>query len=196
MIKSKRKLLFLTFVVILSLLYASFTFAYKSNSENPVHQYITNESQFVWSQAPFEIKSHLATNLSQEPDKENYGTYRFEDIITGSGEEDYPITEAFEHFWEPDNPNYPSNSEYNDGLDVAVWCGSIYGNCRSSYKKALDYWNNKVLPLYTGVTSSGVANRIQQDEAYYWLGRTAHLLEDATVTEHIFLDYHVERWGL
>lgn len=132
-----------------------------------VHEYISNESRESWKLVPNEIKEHLSGLNS------NNEVYDIADeIITGSVEEDNGRLSVARHFWDPDDPNTPSMlgiDDYNDGV-------FLFG---SSYRKAEEYWNTKVIPLYlTG----------KVDESYYWLGRVAHLLEDAASPLHVYLE--------
>ena len=166
----KRKIILQIFVLFIL---ATSVSAFSSSYPNVVHEYITNESQEVWSLIPYEIKNHLRNSLDITiypyiPEYYNSG----DDIIDGSGEEDAPVTRAFEHFWESD---HPQDGIYNDGLKV-LWIER-----GSSYTKALEYWKTKVIPYYI---------KGEIDKSYYWLGRVAHLLEDAAVPEHMHLDCH------
>lgn len=95
-------------------------------------------------------------------------------IITGSKEEDNPPRWK-DHFWDPDYPNYKS---YNIGL---------YSFFSSSYVKANRLWKTQVISNY---------KKGNIDEAYYWLGRVAHLLEDAAQPSHVLLDSHGGTWSM
>lgn len=152
------------FIVIFVSTFSIISEAYKVEENSEVHQYITNESGQVWSLFPYEIKQKLNTPLNQVLDS-NYDVG--DDIITGSGEEDALIRWLY-HFWEPDNPG---GGLYADGL----------GDHTSSYLRAERFFRTNVIPLYL---------RGDTDEAYYWLGRVAHLLEDASVPAHVHLDCH------
>lgn len=157
--------------VILTSLISSITYGY--SVDTPVHQHIANESRKIWSLIPYEIKNHLVTPVNQNLDGFDY--QEGEDIITGSGEEDkdlMPPLPYTEHFWDPDNPQ---DGNYNDGLDYLGYHGS-------SYRRALNYWRNHVIQSYLNGNI---------DESYYWLGRVAHLIQDATVPAHIHNDEHI-----
>ncbi len=147
-----------------------------------VHQHITNESKYLWVSIPDEIKEHLKKPINSTLN-DNYNID--DDIIIGSGEEDKPITDAWQHFF---NPDIPQSGVYNDSINK---CPPPIGSkeCGSSYQKSLSYWNNNVLPYYTGITSSG-SHEVQQDQAYYWLGGIVHLIEDASQPSHVHLDIH------
>lgn len=169
-------------ILISCLIFSTIVQAYDVNQGKEVHQYLTNESRDVWNILPYEIKDHLRTPIDQQLDPLN--TFPWEcfdpndDIITGSGEEDrclklYPLP-TFNHFWQPDDPNSPSlfgNDDYNNGLFISS----------SLYRTAVDYWNTKIIPNYL----EGDIN-----ESYYWLGRVAHLLEDAAQPSHVHTDPH------
>ena len=152
---------------------------------NVTHQHITNESQKVWPLIPYEIKIHLKNSISRDTNNNNYNIG--DDIIDGSREEDRPFLQLrfFRHFWQPDDPDtlMVGNDDYNDGLFAYD----------SSYRTALGYWTNNMIPAYL---------RGDINESYYWLGRVAHLLEDATSTPHTNLDPHppgdtsvLEKWA-
>jgi len=169
-------MLILLFIFLLDLT----TYAYTVETNQEVHQYLTNESKETWKLIPSEIKDHLITPLNQTIDEKGFKAG--EDTTTGSGEEDKELSlEDFfcagrpfcRHFWQPDNPGSPSTEidDYDDGL-------ASFG---SSYRKALELWQTKVIPNYL--------NR-NFNESYYWLGRVAHLLEDTAQQSHVHLDSH------
>ncbi len=158
-----------------------------------VHQHITKESQHIWSALPDEIVNKLNKSIYAR-DLDGYYTSDLGDnIITGSAEEDKALSSLFavftNHYWDPDVPNGGLYDEglFEDGrsifeymLDVKIpFTGIIYDEIipRSNYVKAKGIWDTKIIPLYTGKTVSGRISRIDQDEAYYWLGRVAHLLQ-------------------
>ena len=151
----QNKLIKITVTIILLAITVNLVNAYNIDSPGHVHQYITNESKFIWKLVPSEIKDHLSTSLNQQLDS-NYD--QGDDVITGSGEEDKPVTKTRKHFWQLDNPK---SGKYNDGLL----------GFDSSYERAKNLFKEEVVPLYL---------KGDKDEAYYWLGRIAHLLEDAT----------------
>ena len=169
------------------------------DAEHPntyVHQQITNESQKVWSLIPYEIKNHLGNSVDSDPNDEvsyeslgsciredaDYSTG--DDVITGSGEEDNTRSTCLavfgNHFFDPDSPNnrpswYP-RGDYSKGLlDTSA----------SAFTKSLEMWRTKVIPLYL---------KGEKDEAYYWLGRVAHLLEDVAQPSHVLDDPHAGHW--
>src|SRR3989338_8276530 len=154
------------FIVLLNI-----SLAYKMESGTEVHQHITNESQNVWQLIPNEIKQHIKNPIHTNTNTINPVGADFnsgDDIITGSAEEDI-LARPLNHFWDSDSPNL---GVYNVGLSVSY---------ESSYNRAMKYWTTKVIPLYL----KGDLN-----ESYYWLGRVAHLLEDASVPAHMHLDPH------
>ncbi|MBI1972571.1 VCBS repeat-containing protein [Candidatus Woesearchaeota archaeon] len=139
---------------------------------------------------PDEMKGHLTNPYTVQIERNRYTQTNYQpgdDIISGSGEEDYPLRPNFPfftsaavrkarslgHFWEPDNSR---NGVYDDGLDI-----DVYGNQEASFRRARDYWLQYVIPYY-------VSGDI--DRSYYWLGRVAHLIEDASVPAHVLLDCH------
>jgi hypothetical protein len=98
----------------------------------------------------------------------------------------------FEHFWDPDYPKSGGyncgtiGGGYNEGLSSGLKQND--GHFDSSYRLAQWYWDQKVIPLYLSGKKEG--NEEKVNEAYYWLGRVAHLLEDATVPAHVHLLPH------
>jgi hypothetical protein len=72
----------------------------------------------------------------------------------------------FHHFWNPDG-------DYDDGLVYISHWSSALEVAQDHFEKAVNYHN--------------IGNTTQ---AYYWLGRTAHLLMDLTVPAHVQLDPH------
>ena len=145
--------------------------------DKTVHQHLTNESKLVWNLVSPETRGHLLQPIDDDEIDGNYDLENDDDIITGSAEDDRgPEAAPFLwHFWNPDDPNSPSmtgNDDYNDGLL----------GYDSSYRRAMDIWTKKVIPLYL---------KGETDESYYWLGRVAHLLEDAAQPSHVHNDPHV-----
>lgn len=159
------------FMAILLIILSSDVIPYKMETPNmTVHQHITKEASKVWKLAPFEIKNHTNSDITAELD--NLEFQEGEDTIVGSGEEDVNNSKEshpyFRHFWNPDEPN---GGDYDEGLVVF----------ESSYERARRFWTKKVIPAYL----KGDIN-----ESYYWLGRVAHLLEDASQPSHVLLDCH------
>lgn len=149
---------------------------YSVEPPKTAHQHITNESKEVWTSTPSDIKEKLTNSFN------NIYDLRYDDgddIIDGSGEEDTPplYADSLTHFWEPDSPE---GGDYDDGLGLRT----------SSYDKAKKYWITKVISYYTGKEGKKRKD-VDQDQAYYWFGRTVHLLEDAAVPAHTHLDPHV-----
>lgn len=117
---------------------------------------------------------------------------RWDVPICGPGQEGCTWPNGFlEHFWNPDGPltgGYDCGQlagGYNEGLhDVPFAFPDNGTHFDSSYRLAQFYWDHLVIPLYLLGTNSFKA------QAYYWLGRIAHLLEDATVPAHVHDDAH------
>ena len=150
-------------------------YAYDMDPPNEtVHQHLTKESQLIWNLITPEINNHLVSSIADEGINGNYDID--DDTITGSAEDDKG-PEAFPflfHFWEPDNPDTTTSGsdDYDDGL---LGFGS-------SYRRAMNYWTTKVISLYL---------KGDIDQSYYYLGRVAHLLEDASQPSHIHNDAHL-----
>lgn len=157
----------------------------------PVHQWIAYQATKIWAMS--EIISHLDNypesvwNKGSDPylDPNGYGSTSgingaSEGILIGAGEEDTDLTADDTclspfwnnpycyHFWEPDSPQ---NGAYDDGIYTY---GSAYNRAEKLYSKAKTLYsaNNK-------------------DEAYYWLGRIAHIITDMTVPAHVHNDPHL-----
>ncbi len=164
--------------------------AYKMTPPDEVtHQYITNQSRRIWSLIPYEIIFHLNNSVTKELDYRGKANFDYEDdIITGSAEEDLAsdtLSALFgNHFWQPDDPDtlMLGNDDYNDGL----------AERDSSYRTALDYWY-KPCSFWENDCDDVINNYLKGniDESYYWLGRIAHLLEDAAQPSHVLLDPHL-----
>jgi hypothetical protein len=89
----------------------------------------------------------------------------------------------FEHFWDPDQPNVGGAAEYDQGFsDPTVNDGE---RLPSSYRKAQAIWDTRVICGYTGRDRHGTICSVDKNEAYYWLGRVAHLLEDLSAPAHV-----------
>jgi len=169
---------FLIILVILILIVVPTSLSYKMEpDESATHQKITKEAIEVWPLIPNEIKNHSGNSIDTTLDiLANFDSG--DDIITGSGEEDRAIGAYVHyygnHFWDSDDPNTASmlgNDDYNDGLGIMG----------SSYRRALNLWNTEVIPSYL---------KGNIDRSYYYLGRVAHLLEDATQPGHALNDAH------
>jgi len=155
----------LIFVLVMTLTFSSLSYAYTVEPQREVHQHVTNESQFVWKVIPKEIKDHLNKPIDSTLN-DNFD--ESDEIVIGSGEEDKLFRWRF-HFWDHDQTD---NSNYDVGLG---------GYFSSSYRRALELWNEEVIPNYL----KGDINR-----SYYFLGRVAHLLEDVAQPSHVLLDCH------
>lgn len=164
--------------------------AYEMESPAHVtHQHITKQALDIWASIPFEIIENSLNNINST---ELDGYYDVgDDTITGSAEEDIGpdsfggLSYQFaKHFWEPDNPDSQGigDDDYNDGFNLF---GVI--PLGSSYDLASTYWNFYVVPFY-----------LQEDleQSYYYIGRVAHLIEDASQPSHVHDDAHGGTWIL
>lgn len=169
---------------------------------SPVHQYITQQAGQVLSNLPSEMKDHLRRPLRSRVDALCLADYDpgYDDIVTGSADEDMewfpymplycgPVvgpryTNGFmDHFWDPDEPNFGGAAAYGKGFnDPNVYDGYQFA---SAYNKAQEFWERKVICYYTGRGKYGDSCPVDKDQAYYWLGRVAHLLEDVAVPAHV-----------
>ena len=165
--------------------------------------------QAVLAHIRHDIDDPFDAMFTAKYDKENR-----DDIITGSAEEDqeknplaWSADEAgclvffggftervcsnggrngfFEHFWCPDciyaGVHYNGAMEdgiYNRGISVSFTSinSPDRGHYDSAYRLAEDLYANYFLPL---------ALSRDFDEAYYWLGRVAHIVEDLEVPAHV-----------
>jgi hypothetical protein len=99
-------------------------------------------------------------------------------LIEGTWEEDngeYTVgnqgpRRSFVHFWNPDG-------SYDSGLDLTAYGLGAY---QSSLEVAQEHFYQAVTHYVSG----------DKTGAYYWLGRTAHLLQDLAVPAHVQLDPH------
>ena len=171
--------------------FISFSSAYGMDSNYSTHQHITKEAGEIWTSMPLEIDDHLFNSIDDSRLDRDYDSDIGDDIITGSAEEDLALSTILwvyrNHFWDPDEPNYLEEGSYNRNL---------FGD-GSLYRKALDYWMNDVIPYYTGRNENNLIftnHDIDQDQSYYMLGRTAHLLEDAAQPSHVLLDSHSDKF--
>jgi len=169
----RREYIQATFFFLLLVNLSLFVSAYKVEAPySTVHQYITSESDDVWLLIPVEIQKHLLKQFNSTDIDGNYDPSN--DIITGSGEEDKVLSTIFpafyrNHYWNPDSPN---NGRYDQGL--------VYQE--SAYTKARNYWQYFVIEKYL---------QGDTDEAYYWLGHVAHLIQDLSQPSHVLLDCHI-----
>lgn len=159
------------------LLVISIVNGYKIESGTEVHQHITNESRSIWKLQPYEVKNYIKNQITRTTSDNDYNSG--DDVVDGSREEDLPFGKLRfkNHFWNPDNPNVQKNGSYDDGLNV------FGANVESSYTKAKNLWTEQVIKNYL----KGNIN-----ESYYWLGRVAHLLEDASQPSHVLIDCHMD----
>lgn len=174
----------------------------KHDVEIPVHQWIAYQASKIWSSN--ELLEHIEDypntvwSNGDDPYSDNDGFQNdggvngtSEGILIGSAEEDMDSNDedlccnnpAFScdiallnkpycyHFWDSDKPQ---SGDYDFGL---IYGGFQYG---SAYIRAEKLYN-KAKSLYLG----GDVN-----QAYYWLGRVAHLLTDMCVPAHVHNDPH------
>lgn len=159
---------------------------------SPVHQWIAFQAYLKLPGS--NLKNELADYLPTNPTSPYYS--RHFDIPSGWGsDQDAPYVDSsaliegvweedrgdvvisilgydlydryFHHFWNP-------AGEYDDAL---VW---IYDWPRSALEVSQDYFQNAVEQYNAGNLAM----------AYYWIGRTAHLLTDLSVPAHVQLDSH------
>jgi outer membrane protein assembly factor BamB len=141
---------------------------------------------------------------SGEEDREknpfcNFGT----DPVLRCGGDNEGRNGFMEHFWDPDQlygNNYNceiGETRYNKGLfiDDALVIDFPPTQYDSAYRLAQDYWDGKVIRFYReGKELKRNGNDVEGDrkinEAYYWLGRVAHLLTDMCVPAHVHLLPH------
>jgi hypothetical protein len=176
---------------------------------SPVHQKITKEAGNVWTDLPNEIRAFLQNPISSNIHRLCEARYELGfDMVSASADEDQewgvpPITYCsgnilipfgpplgngfFEHFFDPDQPNFGGSGAYNKGLsDVSDPLGIFTGKqFWSSYRKAEEFWNKRVICYYTGRDKQGNTCTIDKNQAYYWLGRIVHFLEDLAVPAHV-----------
>jgi outer membrane protein assembly factor BamB len=109
-----------------------------------------------------------------------------------------------EHFWDPNSPNVggyncgsgQGKNLYNQGLVIDLTPevqNPGNGHYDSAYSLAQDLWDNKVIRLYR--EGKWENDQAKIDEAYYWLGRVAHLLTDLCVPAHVYLLPHDYWYG-
>lgn len=189
LIKMFKKLKIITGLIYLITL-ASLVYGYKVEDPAVVHQHISKEASEVWGLMPYEVKENLNNSIYTDITDLwfwDFGYNNGDDIIDGSGEEDKAwclfsgasSCPYYHHFFDPDDPNAKWDfdpADYNHGWENLP-------TAQSSYRKALEYWETKVIPLYL---------KGEKEKSYYWLGRIAHLLEDATVPAHVHDDTHFD----
>lgn len=201
-------LVYLTLLSFIKISYSHDTGASKEGTitaGSPVHQKISKEAGNVWRELPDEIRSYLQDPISANVHKLCEARYEAGfDIVSASADEDQEwwiscnspfgpyfaprySNGFFEHFWDPDEPNFGGSSAYDKGLsDVSEPLGIFIGmQFASSYNKAQEFWNKKVICYYTGRDNKGNTCPVDKPQAYYWLGRIAHLLEDVAVPAHV-----------
>jgi len=148
--------------------------------EPPVHQWIAFQAYKKLPEGPLkdEIHGYLPTSSSDPyylPGfdtsgwSNNYNSFyiSLRALIEGAWEEDKPFIEGrwMAHYWNPDGG-------YDDGLYIGF---------KSALQKAQeDLWQDAI----------STYNNDQTAQAYYLLGRIAHLLMDMSVPAHTLLDEH------
>ena len=148
--------------------------------DQPVHQWIAFQAYKKLPEGPLknEMSEYLPTSSSDSyysPGFDtsgwtnNYDSFYISSLalIEGAWEEDKPFIEGrwMAHYWNPDGG-------YNDGLYIGF---------KSALQKAQeDLWQDAI----------SAYNNDQTAQAYYLLGRIAHLLMDMSVPAHTLLDEH------
>ena len=173
-------LFLINIVILVSLL--SVSSAYYVLEFEEMHQHLTQQSAEVWPFIPKEIENRSTGNVND--------TYSFfggdynngDNIIIGSAEEDIPLRFG-SHGWLPDKPNTLSigTDDYNAGWVFLLPPPFQIRHRESLYRKALNLLRENFIKKYRNGDI---------DEAYYWLGRIVHLLEDASQPAHVHLDVH------
>jgi subtilase family protein/Leucine Rich Repeat (LRR) protein/dockerin type I repeat protein len=165
--------------------------------EPPVHQWIALQAYLKLNSLSGneDLVAEMEDYLPTDPDDYHYSSdFTYSDnwssndnapydsltaLIEGACEEDkgenFPILEiplrSLNHFWNP-------NGGFDDGLDL-----TSYGiNTQSALQKAKVMFDIAI-NAYNGDNGD-------ERLAYYWLGRTAHLLMDMSVPAHTLLDPH------
>lgn len=169
-------------------------------SGKPVHQYITKEAGNAWVDLPTELSFHLTKPIDAPVDVACFANYDpdYDDIVTGSADEDQewspgcPLGPRYtrgylEHFWDPDESNTGGGAAYDKGFsdDQIVLDLTGVGKFASAYHKTQEIWDRKIICYYVGRDKDDNTCPIDKSQAYYWLGRVAHLLEDMAVPSHV-----------
>jgi|GEM_PF-3038551 len=146
------------------------------------------------------------------------GTTKADDLISGAAEEDSVklfadvkekcqdedegLNGFFEHFWDPDIPHaggYDCGSIggwYNFGLPYPeYWAGLYFSDSYSelyfNYAKTFHTYDSAYrLAEYYFEKATNLYKAGDKRQAYYWLGRIAHLLQDMTIPAHVHTRYH------
>ena len=142
----------------------------RHETDPAVHQWIIFQARSIWSAAELDARlpaawSDSVADLDRAP--LTYGA-RMEDAETDMAR--YALCGGHPycgHFWDPAK-----------GDAAGLF---FFRRWDSAYIRAQKLWDVRVLPLYR-------AGR--KDEAYYWLGRVAHLLADMSVPAHAHRDFH------
>jgi len=142
----------------------------RHETDPAVHQWILFQAKGIWSVAELDARlpagwSDAIESLDQAP--LTHGA-RMEDEETDMAHfalcGGHPYCN---HFWDPTKGD-------NAGL-------FLLRQWDSAYIHAQKLWDEQVLPLYRAG---------KKDEAYYWLGRVAHILGDLSVPAHTHRDIH------
>lgn len=145
-------------VILLSQIVLGYSVETDITKGSPTHQYISNESGYVWVLIPYEMKVYLNTSLTEELDKRGYNPG--EKIIVGSGEEDRDpiiiLPPQLLHFWDPDYPEVPFDfdpASYNKGISIF----------KSSFRRTTDeLWNESVCLKVTGGYQKSCYNHFER----------------------------------
>jgi hypothetical protein len=150
----------------------------------PAHQWIAFQAYNKLPAGP--LKSELAAYLPTDPASAYYASSwspssawtandnswaaASEALLEGVVEEDAydPFgLRSINHFWNPDGT-------YDEGLTFIFTGDSALVTAQANFAQALTY--------YSAGNKAG---------AYYWLGRTAHLMADMAIPAHVQLDVHI-----
>jgi len=147
----------------------------------PVHQWISCQAVLKLPNGPLksEISRYVGTPNCTDPvltrdwippstwtSNDNWYGPESTALLEGTWEEDHPFWRVRHHFWDP-------TGGYDDGLFESD----------SALEAAADRFERAVT-AYVSNTSTAKA------EAYWWLGRTAHLLEDMASPSHVHKNQH------
>lgn len=146
-----------------------------------VHQIIAYKA---FSLLPTNIQSGITTSYRGLPgaptdNNANIGTT----ITEGAWEEDEPPRYC-NHYWNTTSyatPHEPIDPDAGYTISDPVFCK--FAPYESAYRRAQRFWDDNVLPYYTGKDKYGNANSQDVGLSFWWLGRVAHLLGDMSVPD-------------
>jgi len=152
--------------------------------DHPPHQIIAYKAYLL---LPVNVRNGFSAYIGPPTQPTDSDNNSGSTITEGTYDEDDPIDRACNHFWNtllsPVDPDAGYDPPWYDFL-----CTS--DPYQSAYRRAQIFWDNWVIPYYTGRDSNG--NPWVKDEAtaFWWLGRVAHLLADMSVPDHVHNDDH------